>query len=147
MIVRTNSLVPVFRNELGLDRLFNNLFRDFPFEDTSVGEAGRYPAVDAWEDEKAFHVEAEMPGLKEKDIEISVLGNELRIVGGTETGKEEKDNKYHRRERFVGRFSRVLRFPVDIEDGKVEAKYESGILSITLPKAAAALPRRIEVKS
>lgn len=146
MLVRTNSLVPVFRNEYGLDRLFNNLFRDFPFEDTSVGEAGRYPAVDAWEDEKAFHVEAEMPGLKEKDIEISVLGNELRITGGTEADKEEKDTKFHRRERFVGRFSRVLRFPVDIEDGKVEAQYESGILKITLPKAAAALPRRIEVK-
>jgi HSP20 family protein len=87
-----------------------------------------------------------MPGLKEKDIEISVLGNELRILGGTESEKEEKDTKYHRRERFVGRFQRVLRFPVDIEDGKVEAKYESGILKITLPKAAAALPRKIEVK-
>ena len=146
MIVRTNSMVPVFRNEHGLDRLLGNLFRDFPFEDTSVGDAGRYPAVDAWEDEKAFHVEAEMPGLKEKDIEISVLGNELRILGGTEAEKEEKETKYHRRERFVGRLSRVLRFPVDIEDGKVEAKYESGILKITLPKAAAALPRRIEVK-
>lgn len=146
MMVRTNSLVPVFRNEYGLDRLFNGLFRDFPFEDTAVSEGGRYPAVDAWEDEKAFHVEAEMPGLNEKDIEISVLGNELRIVGGTEAEREAKEAKYHRRERFIGKFSRVLRFPVDIEDGKVEAKYESGILKITLPKAAAALPRKIEVK-
>jgi HSP20 family protein len=147
MLVRSNSLVPVLGTRGGLDRVFEDLLGEFPFAGTFVTESGRYPAVNTWEDEKSFFVEAEVPGLKREEIEISVLGNELRISGGTEKEEEEKSAKFHRRERFVGKFSRVLRFPCEIDNGKVEAKYEAGILTIALPKAAAALPRKIEVKS
>jgi HSP20 family protein len=147
MLVTRNSLVPVLGTNRSLDRVFEDLLGEFPFAGTFVTESGRYPAVNTWEDEKSFFVEAEIPGLKREEIEISVLGNELRVSGGTEQTDEEKTAKYHRRERFVGKFSRVLRFPCEIDNGRVEAKYEAGILTITLPKAAAALPRKIEVRS
>jgi HSP20 family protein len=147
MLVTRNSLVPVLGTNRSLDRVFEDLLGEFPFAGTFVTESGRHPAVNTWEDEKSFFVEAEIPGLKREEIEISVLGNELRISGGTEHEKEEKAAKYHQRERFVGKFSRVLRFPCEIDNGSVEAKYEAGILTITLPKVAAALPRKIEVKS
>jgi HSP20 family protein len=104
------------------------------------------PAVNMWEDEKAYHVEAELPGISEKDLSISVLGNELRIEGGREEENVEEKKNYLRRERSFGKFSRILRFPVDLEDSKAEAKYENGILHLTLPKAAAALPRKVAVK-
>jgi len=143
MLIRRNPALPVLRSEYPMNRVFEDFFRDFD----EGFDAVRYPAVDTWEDEKSFTVEAELPGLKEKEIEISVLGNELRISGGHEEQKEESNAKYHRRERFSGRFSRVIRFPVEIDQSKVEAKYEAGILRIGLPKAAASLPRKIEVKS
>jgi HSP20 family protein len=146
MLVSRNSLLPVLGSR-SLDRVFEDLFSDFPFAGTFVTESGRYPAVNTWEDEKSFYVEAEVPGLKREEIEISVLGNELRIAGGTEKEEEEKAAKYHRRERFVGKFARVLRFPCEIDNDRVEAKYEAGILTVTLPKAAAALPRKVEVRS
>jgi HSP20 family protein len=146
MLVRRNSLVPMIGTPRGLDRVFDDLFADVPFGSTRSFE-GRFPAVNTSEDEKGYTVEAELPGLKREDIEISVLGNELRIAGGAETKKDEENVTYHRRERFTGRFARVLRFPVDIDGEKVQAGYEAGILTIHLPKAAAALPRRIEVKS
>jgi HSP20 family protein len=104
------------------------------------------PAVNMWEDEKVYHVEAELPGISEKDLSISILGNELRIEGGREEENVEEKKNFLRRERSFGKFSRILRFPVDLEDSKAEAKYENGVLHLTLPKAIAALPRKVAVK-
>jgi HSP20 family protein len=146
MLVTRHNLLPVLGTR-GLDRTLEDMLGEFPFGGTFLNDSGRYPAVNTWEDERAFHVEAEVPGLKHEEIEISVLGNELRIAGGTQTQTERKDAKMHRSERFVGKFSRTLRFPVDLESEKVEAKVDAGVLTVTLPKAAAALPRKVEVRS
>lgn len=145
MLVQRNGALPVLAAGHGLERLFDDLFRGASFEPPAAG--GRWPAVDAWEDEANYHVEAELPGVNEKDLEISVIEDELRIAGGGETEKKGEATNYHRRERVTGRFSRVLRFPISIDGDKVQAKYTNGVLHVTLPKAAAALPRRIEVKS
>jgi HSP20 family protein len=144
MLVRRNSLVPVRRNE-AFDRLFDDLFRGFQPSTSFAAESG-FPALDTWEDNKGYHVEAELPGFEENDIEISVLGNELRIGGSREAQKEEGEKTWHRRERYLGSFSRAVSFPVDVESGKVEARYENGLLRISLPKAETALPRKVEVK-
>ena len=148
MLVRRNGPVLGLRlgSDRGLDRVLDGLFNEFPVGDTCGAGAGRYPAVNTSEDDTSFTVEAELPGLKREDIDISVLGNELRITGGSEETKEESGAKVHRRERYAGKFSRVLRFPVDVEGEGVKAEYEAGILTVTLPKAATALPRKIEVK-
>ena len=82
----------------------------------------------------------------EKEIEVSVLGNELKLSASHEAEKKEESRKYHRRERTAGKVERILRFPLDIDDSKIDASFKNGVLSIALPKAQAALPRKIEVK-
>jgi HSP20 family protein len=139
---RATGLVP--HTGWDIDRLFLDVFQDFPAL-TSAARTARVPAVNTTEDDHAYHVEAELAGFEEKDLDITVLGNELRISGKRETQAEKSSKVYHR-ERYSGEFSRVLRFPVDLDDSKIEAKLSQGVLTITLPKAAAALPREIQVK-
>jgi HSP20 family protein len=140
---RETGLVPRTTN-WDLDRLFRDVFNDFPTW-SPAPRTTRYPAVNAWEDDSAYHVEAELAGFAEKDIEVTVLGNELRLSGKRESKTDENAKVFHR-ERYIGEFSRVLRFPVDLDDSKVKAEFKNGVLTVTLPKAAAALPRKIEVK-
>ena len=142
---RDSGLVPVRSAfDLALDRVFRDVFEAQPAWDLVPWTRG-FPAVNAWEDEKSFHVEAELPGFDEKDIQLTVLGAELRIEGKREDVREE-NVKVYQRERHRGEFARVLRFPVEIDEGKIEAHFKNGLLSVTLPKASAALPRKIEVK-
>ena len=143
---RDTGLVPMRSAfDLALDRVFRDVFEGFPGWEATPWTPRGFPAVNAWEDEKAFHVEAELPGFEEKDVNVTVLGNELRLEGRREEKHEESEKVYHR-ERYTGEFARVLRFPVDIEESRIEARFKNGLLTITLPKAAAALPRRIEVR-
>jgi HSP20 family protein len=105
-----------------------------------------FPAVNVWEKEEMLFVEAEVPGLKMEDLDISVTSNELSIKG--QRMKEEQEGvTYHRRERGAGSFCGVVRLPVDVDVNKVEARFEDGVLTIALPKAASAKPRKIEVKA
>jgi len=107
--------------------------------------AGRgRPAVNVWEDAGAVYVELELPGVKSDHVELSVVGGELSIkVERPEV--EQEGVAYHRRERGVGSFARVLRLPVDVDADRVEADLANGVLTITLPKSEAARPRKIEV--
>lgn len=139
---RETGLVP--QTGWDIDRLFRDVFRELPAW-TPAPTNARFPAVNAWEDDEAYHVEAELAGFAEKDIEITVIGNELKISGKRETQTEE-DSKVFHRERRTGEFSRVLRFRVDLDDSKVEAKLNHGVLTVRLPKVAAALPRKIKVQ-
>jgi HSP20 family protein len=146
MLVPRSHLVPQLRHpfDSSLDRLFRDVFDGFaPAE--ALASGGRYPAVNAWEDEKAYHVEAELPGWEEKQLNVTVQGKELRLEGKREEAGPDESNYTHR-ERWSGGFVRTFHFPVEIEEGKVDASFRNGILSVALPKAQAALPRRIEVK-
>ena len=142
LVPRNSSLMPVMRGDYGLHRLFDDLFEGFPF---SGGSVRSLPAVNTWEDEKSYRVEAELPGMDKNDVEISAVGRELRISGKREE-KLEENAKYHRRERSFGEFHRMVRFPGDVEAGKIEARFENGVLTLTVPKAETALPRKIEIK-
>ena len=144
MLVTRGTLLPARTDRLPFDRLFEDLFEGFAPAPWS-GNGAHLPAINSWEDEKNYYVEADLPGFTEKEIEVSVLGNELKLEGTRET-KHEESTKFHRRERFTGKVARLLRFPVDIDAGKIDATFKNGVLSITLPKAQAALPRKIEVK-
>jgi len=108
--------------------------------------AGVFPALNVWEDEQCLYAEAELPGFRMEDLEVSVAGNELSIKGERKNEHQEK-GAYHRRERAAGLFNRVLRLPVDIDAGKVEATLKDGVLFITLPKAEQAKPRKVQVKA
>ena len=102
------------------------------------------PAVNVWEREDALMVEMEVPGVKSHQLDISVAGGELSIrIGRPDVAQE--GVTYHRRERPVGALQRVLRLPVEVDADRVEAQIRDGVLTITLPKAETAKPRKINV--
>jgi HSP20 family protein len=100
--------------------------------------------VNIWQNENDVFAEAEVPGVKGEDLDISVVGNELTIKGNRQPAGDE-NTAYHRRERGAGAFARVIRLPVDVEADKVQASLRHGVLTLTLPKAEAAKPRKINV--
>ena len=108
--------------------------------------AGVFPLVNISEDKENFYISAELPGLESREIQISATGRNLTISGERRIASEGENVKYHRREREGGQFNRVIALPNDIEVDKIQASYSNGILSITVPKAEAAKPKRISIK-
>ena len=124
-----------------LDRFFNGFGEDigyFPKQFT--------PATDVMETDDAFIVEADIPGMKKEDVHIEVADNVLTIKGERKSEHEEKRKDYHRVERRHGSFRRTVSIPGGIKRDDVEAKFEDGVLTVTLPKLDEAKPRRIDVK-
>ncbi|MEN6458135.1 MAG: Hsp20/alpha crystallin family protein [Thermoguttaceae bacterium] len=107
------------------------------------GASGQ-PAVNVWERPDALLVEMEVPGVKSDQLDLSVVGNELTIRVERPDGPDE-GVIYHRRERPVGPMARVLRLPVEVDSNRVEAQITNGVLTITLPKAESAKPRKVNV--
>lgn len=105
-----------------------------------------FPAMNVWTNQDGAVVTAELPGLSPEDIDISVVGDTLTVKGSRQV--EELENvQYHRRERSYGKFSRTFQLPFQVEAGNVDASFEKGVLYISLPRAEADKPRRIEVKA
>lgn len=98
----------------------------------------KMPAVDVVEKDKAYEISAELPGMDEKDIEIAVSNGILTVKGEKKQTKEEKHKDYYVSERHYGSFARSFRVPEDVDASKIEAKFEKGVLAVTLPKTAAA---------
>lgn len=106
-----------------------------------------YPALNVWEDADNLYTEAELPGMEMNDLEIFVTGdNQLSIKGERKVPQFDKAT-WHRQERGFGSFARVLTLPVPVDADQVSAELTHGVLTITMPKSAAAKPRRIPVKA
>jgi HSP20 family protein len=105
------------------------------------------PDIDLREDENAFVVEADMPGLKKEDIHIEVIDNVLTVRGERKEATENKDKNIHRIERSYGSFQRSIDIPGGFEGDKVEAKFEDGVLRVTLPKRSEQRPKQIKVEA
>jgi HSP20 family protein len=133
-------LFPELRQEL--DRLFEN----FLGPDNQVFSPSAFPALNMWEDEQRLYVEAEVPGIDLKDLEINVQGNELSVKGRRNM-IEDENVTYLRRERGAGEFVRFLTLPVEVDAERVEATLKDGVLNIALPKAETARARKITVKT
>ena len=138
-----NDFAPLLRLHNDVNRLFEGFFEDLP--DVRPYGAG-YPALNTWEDGDAAWVEAELPGLTMSDLEVLVSGHELTINGRREIAAPQGAG-YHRRERAQGAFSRSLALPWVIDADQVEARLRDGVLTIKLPKAESAKPKKIEVKT
>ena len=110
-------------------------------------EMGWAPAIDVFEKDGKFVVKAELPGMKEEDIDISVVGNTLTIKGERKTESEVKEDDYYYCERSYGSFSRSIEVPSNVDTQKIEANYEDGVLEISLPKASEAKPNKISVSA
>lgn len=103
--------------------------------------------VDVAEDEGAYIVKAEMPGVKPEDVEVTLNNNVLTIKGEAKEETETKEADYHLRERRFGSFMRSLTMPANIKAEAIEAKNEHGVLTIRLPKAEEVKPKKITVKT
>jgi len=127
----------------------NRIFEDplgYGTEASSFFE-GWQPAVDVSEDRDHVIVRAELPGMKQEDISVSLDGNVLMISGERRHEEKAEGIETYRAERYFGRFQRLLTLPHAVEPKNVRATYQDGILSITLPKSEEAKPRQIEVQS
>lgn len=129
-----------------ISRFFDDFLSDFPVPGwlTSAGESW-VPAVDILEKDGNLILEAELPGLKEKDIELRLEGNVLTLRGERKMAKEEKQNDFHRMERYYGTFSRSFTLPDTVESDKIKAEYKNGILVVTIPQKPEVKPREIPV--
>lgn len=138
------------RNELSslrreIDSLFDRFFEGWPFRSTAVRQW--VPSVDVSETAKEVLVQAELPGMDPKEIDIAIQGNLLTLKGERRQEKEEEGANYHRIERSFGSFSRAIQLPAEVDVEKVSAVYKNGVLTITMPKTGAASAKRIEVKT
>ena len=121
------------------------------FFDSMLGAWGNYtqrvPAVDVEETPEEFIIKAEMPGFDEKNVKITVDKHVLHITGTVDEKEDEKDGKkYLIRERRHESFERSFSLPDGLDESAISAKFENGILSVTLPKTPEEKPRQIEVK-
>jgi len=138
----TNDFAPLFRLHNEMNRWMESFFEDAPAAARPYGAA--YPALNTWEDGDNAWVEAELPGLGLEDIEVLVNGGEVTITGERKLG-DPQGATWHRRERSHGRFSRTLTLPWDVDADKVRATLRDGVLTVQLPKAEAAKPRKVKV--
>jgi HSP20 family protein len=129
------------QGEMG--RLFDDLGVGLPRNVALVS----FPPVNVWEDGDAFHVQVEVPGLTQEQVQVSVTNKNQLTIQGERLPEEAGKGRWHRRERGFGRFQRVLKLPTPVDAERVEAKLENGLLQLTLPKAEEAKPRRIAVKA
>ncbi|MDT8281798.1 MAG: Hsp20/alpha crystallin family protein [Gammaproteobacteria bacterium] len=114
--------------------------------DSSVSTANWAPSVDISEDEKAFTLLADIPGVDPKDIDISMEKGVLTIKGERKSEHVDETQNYRRVERQSGQFYRRFTLPDSADADKIEARSEHGVLTITIPKQEVAISRRIEVK-
>lgn len=143
---RLNGIGPLSRLSAEVDRVFHDVLDRFA-EGASWEPRTRlaFPPVNLWEDDQSLYLEAEVPGFDVADLEIMVSGRMLTLKG--ERKASFAPRTYQRQERGVGRFARELELPYAIEDGGVQAQLSHGVLTVTLPKAAEARPRKIAVQS
>ena len=104
------------------------------------------PAIDVYEKDNNIIVEAEVPGMDPKDIDIEIENNTLRISGKTEKKEEVKEKNYYRKEIRKGAFERVITLPAEVKEDKIEATMKDGILRIVLPKKKSSASKKIEIK-
>jgi HSP20 family protein len=130
--------VDIFRD---FDRIFDSFFTD------STSRRSSSPKVDIRENENGYLLEAELPGLNEKDVEVKVDDNLLTISSKDDNEKEEKRDGYILRERRSHSFTRSFVLPKDVDRDAVDAHFSDGLLSLTLNKTPETKPKMIEVKS
>lgn len=136
---------PWRRIERELDELFNRVTqREFqlPFVEGTFS-----PTMNLAETDTEVEVTVDLPGLKPEEFKVELKDGELWITGERQEEKEEKGKTFRRVERHYGAFRRVVRLPAPVDEKKVKAEYQEGVLRVTLAKSEAVKPKHIEVKT
>lgn len=127
-----------------LNRLRDEMERAFG-TGNGHGKPSAYPPLNVWASEENLYVEAELPGFEMDDVEIYVTGGNQLSISGERKQPEHHGGAWHRQERAFGKFLRTFELPFDVDSDTVSAEFESGVLTLTMPKSEAVKPRRIEV--
>ena len=136
-----------FRDFGDIQTEVNRLFDNFLGRPAHAGGVERVwaPAVDMYETKDELVVTAELPGLNEKDIHLSITGDMLSIRGERQWNQEVKQESYYRGERWYGKFERTLPLPMPVQADKVTASYRDGVLTIKLPKVEEIKSKEIKI--
>ncbi|MDX8451136.1 Hsp20/alpha crystallin family protein [Mesorhizobium sp. VK9D] len=138
--------IPFFSLQRDVNRIFEDFWKRFdqPFGRWDAGG----PRTDIAETESAVEVSVELPGLDQKDVNVSLTDSALTIKGERRSDREESDKGYHLAERSYGSFYRSIPLPSGVDTDQVNAEFKNGVLTVTLPKTQEALSRvkKIEVK-
>ena len=144
-LVRWRPKSDIFRFRDEMDRLFDDFMERFPTRRGS-DESMWNPEVDIHETVDEVVVEAEIPGIDQKDITVSIRDNKLTLKGDKKQQQKEKNGNYHKVERTYGTFTRVFTLPTAVVASRATAVYKDGIVHLTLPKAEEAKPKEITVE-
>ena len=128
-----------------LFRVFDSFFNQDLLPSEEVSNRTWMPPVDIQETEEAYRLTAELPGLTREDISITLENNVLRLAGERKFEKDVQKDGYHRIERTYGTFARAFTLPSLVKHDQVEAAFENGLLTIVVPKAEQAKPRKITI--
>ena len=134
-----------FREVVTMQNRLNSLFRDMNDADSQLTTAAFVPAVDIYEDEKKVMLKLEVPGIDEKDLDVSVENNTLTVKGERKFESEEKEENFHRIERRYGSFYRAFTLPSTVDTEHVQAKYNAVVLKLELLKKPEAQPKQIKI--
>jgi HSP20 family protein len=139
-----NPIAPLFATE-PFFRLLDPRFSGEPAQNEELSSRAWTPPVDVHETRDAFLVQAELPGVTREEIGITLENNVLRLTGERKPQQEENVS-YHRVERPYGAFSRSFALPVQVDAERIQAAFQDGVLTITVPKAEQAKPRKISIE-
>ncbi len=127
-----------------MNRLFlSNFTRG---DDRELARGAWTPSVDIFENKDNLVIEAELPGMKPSDVNVSIENNVLTLHGERRFEKKDEGDNFHRVERSYGSFTRSFTLPPTVSSENVNAEFENGVLKLTLAKREEAKPRRIEIK-
>ena len=139
---------PFYSLQRQMNRLFDDFFAGFDAAPKALAGSGFgafSPSVDVKESDKEFTIRAELPGVNEKDIEVTVTPDAVTIKGEKKEEVEDKGKNYYYMERSYGAFNRVIPLAVETDADKAQADFKNGVLKITVPKAASAKARGTKV--
>jgi len=142
-----------FREMEDISRRMSSLLEGSPFRRSELANGEENitvpewaPLVDVIEDEKEYLIKVELPEVQKDDVKVTVENGTLTIAGERKTEKEQKGRRFHRLERYYGRFERTFGVPDDAEQDHVQAEFRDGVLRVRLAKSEKARPKQIEVK-
>ena len=136
-----------FKELARIENELNRLFGEVVPAGKEVAEVQVWaPRVDVYEKDDKIIVEAEIPGAKKEDIEVKIKENNVIIKGEVKKDEEKKEDNFYRRERFYGKFERVIPLPVEVKAEEAKAKIEDGILKLEIPKVQAEKEIKVELQ-
>ncbi len=130
-----------------MPRRFSSLLDDF-FNDVVTSDTGRMfvPSLDITEDESHYHVRVALPGMKKDDIHVDLQDRRLTVSGERKEEQEDKDTRYHLTETRYGNFERSVMLPENIDQNKIDARFEDGILKLDIEKKEKQVNKQIKIK-